>query len=98
MNSHPTFGALPGKEVAKGESWSKNSELNLGPIGSYVNVFKYTLEGKEGVVWLFGLAVVRDDAGAGAVDGTADWDTGRVVASSESVPPTARSRSLRAIQ
>jgi hypothetical protein len=44
----PTFGFVPGKEVAKGEEWTKKSELNLGPIGSYTNEYKYKYEGKEG--------------------------------------------------
>jgi hypothetical protein len=43
----PTFGISPIDPVAKGESWSKDSELNLGPIGSYKTTFKYTYEGKE---------------------------------------------------
>jgi hypothetical protein len=47
----PTFGVVPGKEVAKGDSWTKTSDLNLGPIGSYVSTYKYTLDGKEGDLW-----------------------------------------------
>jgi hypothetical protein len=45
----PTFGVVPGKEVTKGETWTpKSSELNLGPIGTYTNAYKYTYEGKDG--------------------------------------------------
>jgi len=41
----PTFGMVPGKPVAKGESWTRDSTINLGPIGSYKGSYKYTLEG-----------------------------------------------------
>lgn len=44
----PSFGMLPGKPVGKGDTWSRESKLNLGPIGSYKNTFKYTLEKIEG--------------------------------------------------
>jgi hypothetical protein len=40
----PMVGLLPGKPVGKGDSWTRDSKLNLGPIGSYKNNFKYTLE------------------------------------------------------
>ncbi len=45
--ANPTFGIIPGKEVAKGETWKKSSSLNLGPIGSYDNEYTFTCEGKE---------------------------------------------------
>ena len=41
----PTFGIVPGKPVAKGDTWTRESTINLGPIGSYKGVYKYTLEG-----------------------------------------------------
>jgi hypothetical protein len=41
----PTFGIVPGHPVAKGDSWTRESVINLGPIGSYKGVYKYTLEG-----------------------------------------------------
>jgi hypothetical protein len=44
----PTFGVVPNGDVAKGQTWTKTSELNLGPIGSYTNTYKYTFEGMEG--------------------------------------------------
>lgn len=44
----PSFGMLPGKPVGKGDTWARESRLNLGPIGSYKNTFKYTLEKIEG--------------------------------------------------
>lgn len=43
----PSFGMLPGKPVAKGDTWTRESKLSLGPIGSYKNTYKYTLEGVE---------------------------------------------------
>jgi hypothetical protein len=44
----PSFGMVPGKPVARGESWTRESRLNLGPIGNYKNSYKYTLEKVEG--------------------------------------------------
>jgi len=44
----PSFGMLPGKPVAKGESWTHDSRLSLGPIGDYRSNDKYTLEKVEG--------------------------------------------------
>jgi hypothetical protein len=43
----PAFGVIPGKEVKKGESWTKTSTLNMGPIGTYDSNLKYTYEGKD---------------------------------------------------
>jgi hypothetical protein len=44
----PTFGILPKQgAVAKGETWKRESELSLGPIGSYKSVFTYTYEGQD---------------------------------------------------
>jgi hypothetical protein len=40
----PAFGMLPGKPVGKGDSWTRDSKLSLGPIGSYKNTHKYTVE------------------------------------------------------
>jgi hypothetical protein len=45
--AQPTFAALPGKEVAKGETWSRNSKLDMGPIGVYENAYEYTYDGKD---------------------------------------------------
>jgi len=44
----PSFGMLPGKPVGKGETWTRDSRLSLGPIGSYKNSYKYTLDKVEG--------------------------------------------------
>jgi Family of unknown function (DUF6263) len=46
--SDPAFAAAPGKAVKKGESWSKDTTLNMGPIGSYKANYTYTFEGMEG--------------------------------------------------
>jgi len=43
----PTFAAVPNKEVKKDESWSKDSHLDMGPIGKYDNTYKYTYEGLD---------------------------------------------------
>jgi len=46
--AEPTFAAIPGKEVPKGEKWKRESSLDMGPIGKYENTYTYTYEGKEG--------------------------------------------------
>jgi hypothetical protein len=46
--AQPTFAALPGKEVAKGDTWNRNSSLDMGPIGKYENAYEYTYDGKDG--------------------------------------------------
>jgi len=44
----PTFGILPKQgAVAKGDTWKRESELSLGPIGSYKSIFTYTYEGQD---------------------------------------------------
>jgi hypothetical protein len=45
--AQPTFAALPGKEVAKGDTWNRNSSLDMGPIGKYENAYEYTYDGKD---------------------------------------------------
>jgi hypothetical protein len=45
--AEPTFAAIPGKEEKKGDSWSKESSLDMGPIGKYENSYKYTFEGPD---------------------------------------------------
>jgi hypothetical protein len=46
--AQPTFAALPGKEVAKGDTWNRSSSLDMGPIGKYENAYEYTYDGKDG--------------------------------------------------
>jgi hypothetical protein len=43
----PTFASIPNKEVKKDETWSKDSKLDMGPIGTYDNTYKYTFVGKD---------------------------------------------------
>jgi hypothetical protein len=43
----PTFGVTPTGPKAKGESWEKESTLNLGPIGSYKCKYAYKYEGQD---------------------------------------------------
>lgn len=45
--AEPTFAAIPNKEVAKGDKWTKESTLDMGPIGKYTNTYTYTFEGPE---------------------------------------------------
>lgn len=45
--AEPTFAVVPGKEVAKGEKWTRTSNLDMGPIGKYENVYTYTYEGSD---------------------------------------------------
>jgi hypothetical protein len=43
----PTFAAVPNSDKKKGETWDKDSKLDMGPIGTYENKYKYTYEGKN---------------------------------------------------
>jgi hypothetical protein len=43
----PTFASIPNKEVKKGDTWSKDSKLDMGPIGTYDNTYKYTSQGAD---------------------------------------------------
>lgn len=43
----PTFGVTPPNEVAKGDTWKRDSTLNLGPIGSYKGEYTYKYEGQD---------------------------------------------------
>jgi len=50
--AEPTFSAIRnGKEVTKGDEkegkWKSTTELKMGPIGTYVNDYTYTYEGKD---------------------------------------------------
>lgn len=44
----PAFAVIPGKAVKKGDTWTKTSKMNMGPIGTYDTEYKYTYEGKDG--------------------------------------------------
>jgi len=43
----PAFSVVPNKPVKKGESWTKDSKLSMGPIGTYETTYKYTYEGPD---------------------------------------------------
>ena len=43
----PSFGVTPPGPKAKGETWEKESSLNLGPIGSYKCKYVYKYEGQD---------------------------------------------------
>jgi len=45
--SEQTWAAIPTTPKKKGEIWPGKSELNLGPIGTYTNEYKYTFEGED---------------------------------------------------
>jgi hypothetical protein len=45
--AEPTWAALPTKEVKKGDTWKRESTLNLGPIGTYKTEYTYTYDGQE---------------------------------------------------
>jgi hypothetical protein len=44
----PAFAVVPNKPVKKGDTWTRESKLNMGPIGTYDTTYKYTYEGKDG--------------------------------------------------
>jgi hypothetical protein len=46
--AEPTFAVVATHPVAKGETWTRKSTLNMGPIGKYENEYKYTYDGKDG--------------------------------------------------
>jgi hypothetical protein len=49
--AEPTFAAIPNKEVAKGDKWTKETTLDMGPIGKYTNTYTYTFDGQEGKLY-----------------------------------------------
>lgn len=46
--AEPAFAAIPGGDKKKGESWARDSSLEMGPIGKFTNSYKYTYEGEDG--------------------------------------------------
>jgi hypothetical protein len=46
--AEPTWWAIPDKAVSKGDTWTKKSKLELGPIGTYNTDFTFTFEGADG--------------------------------------------------
>jgi hypothetical protein len=49
--AEPTFAVLPPEPKAVGDSWTRKSTLDMGPIGKYENEYKYTLDGKDNKLW-----------------------------------------------
>jgi hypothetical protein len=45
--AEPTFAVVDTKPVAKGGDWTKETTLDMGPIGKYTNKYTYTFEGTE---------------------------------------------------
>ena len=45
--AQPTFASVSADPVEKGKSWTKDSKLDMGPIGTYKNVYTYTYEGPD---------------------------------------------------
>ncbi len=43
--AEPAFAVVPGKEVKKGDTWKRESKLDMGPIGKFENSYTYTYEG-----------------------------------------------------
>jgi len=43
----PTFGFLPPSAEAQAKGWETTSTLNLGPIGTYTNKYKFTYKGAD---------------------------------------------------
>jgi hypothetical protein len=47
QSAEEAFGFLPTKPVRDGETWKRDTNVPLGPIGSFKSASQYTLEGKE---------------------------------------------------
>jgi len=45
--AEPLFAALPGGKTAKGKDWSRDTSLDMGPIGSYTTKYGYKYEGPD---------------------------------------------------
>jgi hypothetical protein len=43
----PTFAAIKTSEIKVGDTWNRPSKFDMGPIGKYVNDYKYTYQGKD---------------------------------------------------
>jgi hypothetical protein len=43
--AEPTFAVIP---TTKDTKWERKTTLNMGPIGTYENLYKYEMQGKEG--------------------------------------------------
>ena len=45
--SDPAFAVIPDKPVKKGDTWERKATLNMGPIGTFDTIYKYTYEGPD---------------------------------------------------
>lgn len=45
--AEPTFAVVPDHPVAKGDTWTRKSTLDMGPIGKYENTYTYTYDGRD---------------------------------------------------
>ena len=45
--SEPTFAVIPDGTVEKGKKWTKETTLDMGPIGKYKNEYTYTYDGPD---------------------------------------------------
>jgi hypothetical protein len=46
--AEPIFAVVPTEPKAVGETWTKTTKLDMGPIGTYENTYNYKYEGPEG--------------------------------------------------
>jgi hypothetical protein len=45
--AEPAFAAIPNAEKKKGDSWTRDNALDMGPIGKFDNSYKYTFDGEK---------------------------------------------------
>jgi hypothetical protein len=45
--AEPTFAVVPTETVEKGKTWTKETPLDMGPIGKYTNKYTYKYEGPD---------------------------------------------------
>src|SRR5262249_13241970 len=45
--AEPTFAVVTNEPVEKGKTWKKETKLDMGPIGTYKNVYTYTYDGTD---------------------------------------------------
>jgi len=43
--AEPAFAPIPNKDVKKGDTWTRDISLDMGPIGKFDNSYKYTYDG-----------------------------------------------------
>jgi hypothetical protein len=45
--AEPTFAVVPSEPVEKGKKWTRQTKLDMGPVGKYTNDYTYTYEGED---------------------------------------------------